>query len=167
MRSVIRVEASLQQEPLVLGLVPIIYSHFFPSWALSPLQTWCIISSPALTPRLIQCIHAWCMYTVDCTGHPCLRNGCYWQPHRAQWTHAHRFSAAGTKRASEVLRERDRQEERRFLHHQDSRINLNRRTLQHCPANSTNGLFQRRHTRTHTRRYTAQIRDEFLWASPH
>lgn len=41
-------------------------------------------------------------------------------------------------------------EERQFLYHQDSRINLNRRTLQHCPANSTNGLFQRRKTCTHT-----------------
>lgn len=30
-----------------------------------------------------------------------------------------------------------------FLHHQDSRINLNLWTLQHCLANSTNSLFQR------------------------
>lgn len=79
-------------------------------------------------------------------------------------TQTHRFSTAGTKRAREVLRERDRQEERQFLHHQDSRINLNRWTLQHCPANSTNGLFQRRRTCTHAWTHThtplTQIRDE-------
>lgn len=70
-----------------------------------------------------------------------------------------RFSTAGTKRAKEVLREMDRQEERQFLHHQDSRINLNHSTLQHCPANSTNGLFQKRHT------HTSQIKVGFFRSS--
>lgn len=151
---------SSQNRPFASGLAPIIYPHFFPP-GLSPLQPWCIISPPlqrwaSYKLSVLTCIHTWYMYTAGWTGHPCLQNGRYWQLHTTMWmrVHKHRFSTSGPKRVWEVLGARERQEERQFLHHQDSRINLNRRALQHCLANSTNGLFQRAraHSHTHTHR---------------
>lgn len=49
-------------------------------------------------------------------------------------THAHRVSTAGTERAREVLKRKAQTEGQQFLYQQDSRINLNRGTLQHCPS---------------------------------
>lgn len=123
-------------------------------------------SAPSLTLRrrqinVLTWIHTCCMYTGERTGHPCLQRGCCWQPPRPK---AHTgFQQQRLSMRGEVLGARSRQEGRWLLHHQRSRINLNRWTLQRRPANSTNGLFQKRrdvrvhakarkhtHTRAHT-----------------
>lgn len=129
----------------VLDLPPIVYSHFFPpcGFISSPDMMHHFPSAPSLTLRrrqikVLTWIHTWRVYTAERTGHPCLQRGCYWRPS------PHTALQLQPRRAK-------REEGRRFLHHQYSRINLNRWTLQRRPANSTIGFFQRKkNTHTHT-----------------